>query len=105
MTFAYANTQYARPRQVQVIATEPDYFKIKSYNLTSGRVFSPQVAALGTPVVVIGTEVASHFFRGLDPLGRELRIGVEPGRQKEVVYAGALFVRIDGGALRQGLVL
>ena len=24
---------------------------------------------------VIGTEVASHFFRGLDPIGRELRIG------------------------------
>jgi putative ABC transport system permease protein len=78
MTFAYANTQYARPRQVQVIATEPDYFRIKSYNLTSGRMFSPQEAELGTPVVIIGTEVASHFFRGLDPLGREIRIGGNP---------------------------
>ena len=78
MTFAYANTQYARPRQVQVIATESDYFKIKSYNLTSGRLFSPQEADLGTPVVIIGTEVASHFFRGLDPLGREIRIGGNP---------------------------
>jgi putative ABC transport system permease protein len=75
MTFAYANSQYGRPRQVQVIATEPDYFRIKSYNLTNGRLFSPQEAQLGTPVVIIGTEVASHFFRGLDPLGRELRIG------------------------------
>ena len=75
MTFAYANSQYGRPRQVQVIATEPDYFRIKSYNLTSGRLFSPQEAQLGTPVVIIGTEVASHFFRGLDPIGRELRIG------------------------------
>jgi len=78
MTFAYANTQYARPRQVQVIATESDYFKIKSYNLTNGRLFSPQEAELGTPVVVIGTEVASHFFRGLDPIGREIRIGGTP---------------------------
>ena len=78
MTFAYANTQYARPRQVQVIATEPDYFRIKSYNLTSGRMFSPQEADLGTPVVIIGTEIASHFFRGLDPLGREIRIGGNP---------------------------
>jgi putative ABC transport system permease protein len=75
MTFAYANSQYGRPRQVQVIATEADYFRIKSYNLTSGRLFSPQEAQLGTPVVIIGTEVASHFFRGLDPIGRELRIG------------------------------
>jgi putative ABC transport system permease protein len=78
MTFAYANSPYGRPRQVQVIATETDYFRIKSYNLTSGRVFSPQEAQLGTPVVIIGTEVASHFFRGLDPLGRELRIGGTP---------------------------
>ena len=78
MTFAYANSQFARPRQVQVIATESDYFRIKSYNLTSGRLFSPQEAELGTPVVIIGTEVASHFFRGLDPIGRELRIGGTP---------------------------
>jgi len=75
MTFAYANSQYGRPRQVQVIATEADYFRIKSYNLTNGRLFSPQEAQLGTPVVIIGTEVASHFFRGLEPIGRELRIG------------------------------
>ena len=78
MTFAYANTQFARPRQVQVIATEPDYFKIKSYDLTSGRLFSPQEAELGSPVVIIGTEVATHFFRDLDPLGREIRIGGSP---------------------------
>jgi putative ABC transport system permease protein len=78
MTFAYANSQFARPRQVQVIATESDYFRIKSYKLTSGRLFSPQEAELGTPVIIIGTEVASHFFRGLDPVGRELRIGGMP---------------------------
>ncbi|HUQ83542.1 MAG TPA: ABC transporter permease [Gemmatimonadaceae bacterium] len=78
MTFAYANSQYGRPRQVQVIATESDYFKIKSYNLTNGRLFSPQEAELGTPVVIIGTEIATHFFRGLDPVGREIRIGGTP---------------------------
>ena len=78
MTFAYANTPNARPRQVQVIATEADYFRIKSYNLTGGRVFSSQEAQLGAPVVVIGTEVASHFFQGLDPLGREIRVGGRP---------------------------
>jgi putative ABC transport system permease protein len=78
MTFAYANSQYARPRQVQVIATETDYFRIKSYNLTSGRLFSPQEAELGTPVVIVGTEIASHFFKGLDPVGREIRIGGNP---------------------------
>ena len=78
MTFAYANSQFARPRQVQVIATESDYFKIKSYNLTNGRLFSPQEAELGTPVVIIGTEIATHFFSGLDPIGRVIRVGGSP---------------------------
>ena len=29
---------------------------------------------LGSPVVVIGQDVADHFFPNLDPIGRELRI-------------------------------
>ena len=44
----------------------------------SGRVFTPQEAELGTPVVVIGDEVAKYFFAGLNPIGRELRIGGIP---------------------------
>jgi putative ABC transport system permease protein len=79
-TFAWANTPSARPRQVQVIATEPSYFNIKAFNLTSGRIFTQQEAVRGTPVVVIGTEVAEHFFPGLDPLDRQLRIGGIPYR-------------------------
>jgi putative ABC transport system permease protein len=33
---------------------------------------------LGSRVVVIGSEVATYFYPGLDPLGRELRIGGIP---------------------------
>jgi putative ABC transport system permease protein len=73
-TFAYASAPNARPRQVQIIATEPSYFDIKKLNLTSGRTFTAQEASLGSPVIIIGTEVVSHFFNGLDPLGHELRV-------------------------------
>lgn len=77
-TFLYATSQYNRPRQVQAVATEASYFAIKNFELTSGRVFAPQEVAVGAPVVVIGTEVAEHFFQGLDPIGRELRIRGTP---------------------------
>ena len=80
MTFTYASSAHARPRQVQAVATEPDYFRIKKYNLTSGRVFTNQESAHGSPVLVIGTEVASHFFPNLDLVGRELRIAGVPYR-------------------------
>ena len=76
--FLYATSPHARRRQVQAVATDGEYFQIKQYNLTSGRAFSQQEADLGSRVVVIGTEVAEHFFPDLDPVGRELKIGGVP---------------------------
>ena len=33
---------------------------------------------MGSPVVVIGTDVASYFFPSVDPVGRELRVNHIP---------------------------
>ncbi|MGQ0649119.1 MAG: ABC transporter permease [Gemmatimonadaceae bacterium] len=74
----WASTAWARPRQVSGHAVEGDYFAIKQYGLSSGRIFTQQETELGANVVVIGDEVAKHFYAGLDPLGRELRVGGLP---------------------------
>ena len=88
----YATTPYTRPRQVDAHAVEGDYFTIKNYNLTSGRVFTQQEAELGSPVIVIGDEVAKYFFIGLNPIGRELRIGGIPYQVIGVIeHQGNLF--------------
>ncbi len=76
--FLYAVGGQGRPRQVQAVATEADYFTIKKFGITLGRAFSQQEVLAGSRVVVIGTEVAEHFFPGLDPIGRELRIAGSP---------------------------
>ena len=76
--FIYAASTFNRPRQVMAIGTEGAYFQIKNYNLTSGRAFTPQEVELGSKVVVIGTQIAEHFFPNLDPIGRELRIAGNP---------------------------
>jgi putative ABC transport system permease protein len=78
MTFISASTGAARPRQVQAVGTENSYFTIKKYKLTAGRAFTSQEVDRGSRVAVIGTEVASHFFGTLDPLGREVRVGGTP---------------------------
>ena len=78
INWAYANSQYARPRQVMAITTQPEYFHIKSYNLSSGRVFSDAEASQHAAVLVIGSEIAEHFFPNLDPVGRHLRIAGTP---------------------------
>jgi putative ABC transport system permease protein len=77
-SFLYATSKHNRPRQVQTVATEASYFTIKNFDLASGRVFAPQEVAMGARVVVIGTEVAKHFFPDLDPIGRELRVRGQP---------------------------
>jgi putative ABC transport system permease protein len=72
--FLYANAPGVRPRMVQAIATEATYFTIKKFGLTQGRAFAPQEVAMSARVLVIGQEVADHFFPNLTPIGRELRI-------------------------------
>jgi putative ABC transport system permease protein len=72
--FLQASSQYARPKQVEAHAVDGDYFSIKRYDVSRGRLFTQQEAQAGVPVIVIGDEVASHFFRDLDPIGRPLRI-------------------------------
>jgi putative ABC transport system permease protein len=74
----WAQSQYVRPRQVEAHAVDGDYFVIKKYDLSSGRVFSPQEMELGTPMLVIGDETAKYFFPTVDPIGRELTIGGTP---------------------------
>lgn len=88
----WATSQWARPRQVDAHAVEGDYFTIKKYDLSSGRTFTQQEMQLGTPVVVIGDEVAKFFFPNLDPVGRELKIGGLPYTVIGVVeHQGSLF--------------
>jgi putative ABC transport system permease protein len=88
----WAASGFARPRQVEAHAVEGDYFTIKKYDLHSGRIFTPQEVELGSPVVVIGDEVAKFFFPGLDALGHELRIGGLPYTVIGVIeHQGSLF--------------
>ena len=76
--FIYAVGGGQRPRQVQAVATEADYFTIKKFGIASGRAFTPQEVTAGSRVLVVGTEVAEHFFPDLDPVGRELRVAGTP---------------------------
>jgi putative ABC transport system permease protein len=68
-------SKYARPRQASVSNVTHEYFAIKNLGVSSGRVFNEQEDAMNAHVAVIGQDVRDYFFPGLDPIGRELRIG------------------------------
>ena len=60
--------------QVIAQAATPQIFSIKDLVVEKGRPFNDMDESLGSPVIVIGTDIASHYFPNLDPIGRELRI-------------------------------
>jgi putative ABC transport system permease protein len=69
---------YAKPRRVDCSAVSADWFAIKRMGVQQGRSIAAQEFALGAPVVVIGQDVAEHFFPSLDPIGRQLKIAGIP---------------------------
>ena len=71
-------SRYANPRKVFVQCVDGEWFAIKNMELQEGRLPSPQEYALGTPVAIIGEEARKHFFPGVSPIGREIRIGNLP---------------------------
>jgi putative ABC transport system permease protein len=60
--------------QVIAQAVTPDFYAIKDLVITKGRPHTELDEQLGSPVVVIGSEIASHYFPNLDPIGRVLKI-------------------------------
>jgi putative ABC transport system permease protein len=60
--------------QIIAQAVTPDFFRIKDLVVEKGRPFNDLDEQLGSAVVVIGTDIAEHYFPNLDPIGRELRI-------------------------------
>ena len=73
---------YARPRKLRVFAVDGDYFRIKRVDIARGRALAPLEMQHGAMSVVIGDEVARHFFPGVDPIGRKIKLA---GQQYTVV--------------------
>lgn len=73
-----ATSRYSSPRRILAFGVDGDYFGIKQLALTDGRVFTAQELAEGGNVVIIGPDVVERAFPGVDPIGRDLRIGSIP---------------------------
>ena len=77
---------------IVVEGASPEIFQIRDLKIARGRIFTPQEAQAGAPVIVIGSETAEKVFEGLDPLGRTLRIRGFPYRVIGVLEKrGSLF--------------
>jgi putative ABC transport system permease protein len=71
-------SRYARPRKPYLNAVSENWMTIKNLGVTEGRLIAPQEYEQGAHVVIIGEDVRTHFFPGISPLGRELKVGDLP---------------------------
>jgi putative ABC transport system permease protein len=77
---------------VRISGASASYFRIRDLEIEQGRAFSEQEAARGTPVVVIGKDVADHLFESVNPVGKTVRIRSFPYRVIGVLEKqGSLF--------------
>ena len=60
--------------QVIAQAITPEFYAIKDLVITKGRPHGELDEQLGSNVVVVGSEIAEHYFPNLDPIDRELKI-------------------------------
>jgi putative ABC transport system permease protein len=79
-------------KDISLIGTDPDYFTIKNYNLSAGRIFTDQELRAAQPLMVIGSLVAEKLLPGQDPIGKEIFVAGIPYRVIGVVEPqGTLF--------------
>jgi len=77
---------------VNISAVSSEILSIRDLAVEKGRPFSPQEAARGTAVVILGLDTADLLFESLDPIGRKVRIRGFPYRVVGVLEEqGSLF--------------
>lgn len=59
---------------VGIGAVSHEYYDIEALQLEEGRFFNASEAASGSPVIVLGHDVAENLFEGTDPMGQRVRL-------------------------------
>lgn len=57
-----------------LVATAPEYFAISAIELDKGRLLTLSDNTLRNKVAVVGPDVETELFNGLNPLGREIKV-------------------------------
>jgi len=59
---------------VEIAAVSYEYYDIEALQIAKGRFFNESESSSGTPVIVLGDEIAENLFGSLDPLGKKVRL-------------------------------
>jgi putative ABC transport system permease protein len=61
-------------KDVLVLGVTPSFLTVRSFDVDRGRFFTQDDLTRNTPVVVLGSEMATYFFGDQDPIGQQIRV-------------------------------
>jgi putative ABC transport system permease protein len=77
---------------VWLTGASTELFRIRQLDIERGRAFTSPEERAGLPVIVLGSEAAEKLFGTLDPLGRTVKVNMQPFRVVGVMKKqGSLF--------------
>lgn len=59
---------------VHIAATSHEYYDIEALQIAKGRFFNEPEANSGSPVIILGDEIARNLFGSADPIGKTIRM-------------------------------
>ena len=59
---------------VEIGAITHEYYDIEALQIAKGRFFNESESVSGTPVIILGDEIAENLFGAIDPLGKKIRL-------------------------------
>lgn len=59
---------------VELGAVTHEYYDIEALQIANGRFFNESESNSGSPVVILGDEIADNLFGNLDPIGKKVRL-------------------------------
>ena len=74
----------------------PEYFSLLGIPIVHGRLFSAREAATEAPVAIVSAAGAQKLWPGEDPVGKTVRVNIEPLGQERIVADTVKTLRSDG---------
>ncbi|KAA1247426.1 ABC transporter permease [Aquimarina sp. RZ0] len=59
---------------VEIVPVTYDYYDIEELQVVKGRFYNEQESVAGSPVIVVGDEIANSLFGEIDPIGKKVRL-------------------------------
>jgi putative ABC transport system permease protein len=73
-----------------VTQMEGDYFRALGISLLRGRTFNPSDNAHGQLVVIVNHKLAQHYWHGISPIGKRIRVGTNETKTPYMTVVGEI---------------